>query len=83
MPRFVATWNRIINGTEFDQIAFENSFVEKAPALTPQTAPTDAEAISLLKRLVDDAGKYAGIATDDGGDIKLQNWRDMFFKNGI
>lgn len=54
-----------------------------APALTPQTAPTDAEAISLLKRLVDDAGKYAGIATDDGGDIQLQNWRDMFFKNGI
>lgn len=82
MPRFVATWNRRINGIEFDQIAFENSFVEKAPALTPQTAPADAEAISLLKQLVDDAGKYAGTAADDGGDIQMQNWREMFFKEG-
>ena len=83
LPRFVGTWNKRINGAEFDQIAFENSFVEKAPSLTPQTAPKDEEVIDLLVKLVDDAMKYAGDATDDGGDQQMQNWRDMFFKDGI
>lgn len=83
LPRFVGTWNKRINGTPFDQIAFENSFVEKAPALTPQTAPKDDEVIDLLVQLVADAKKYAGDATDDGGDQQMQNWRDMFFKDGI
>lgn len=83
LPRFMGTWNKRINGEPFDQIAFENSFVEKAPELSPQTAPKADEVIDCLVRLVKETKACAGDATNDGGDLQMQNWRDMFFKDGI
>lgn len=83
LPRFVGTWKKRITGEAFDQIAMENAFVEKAPALSPQQRPADSEVIDLLCKLVNDAKTFAGDAKDDGGDQQMQNWRDMFFKDGI
>lgn len=79
LPRLVGTWNKRINGKEFDQIAFENSFVEKAPALSSQPALDEDEVIEYLVKLIADCKKLAGDAIDDNGDTQLQNWRDMFF----
>ncbi len=79
LPRLTGTWNKKINDVEFDQIAFENSFVEKAPALSPQPQLGDDEVIGYLVRLISDAHQLAGDSTDDGGDQQMQNWREMFF----
>ena len=81
LPRLIGTWNRRINGIPFDQIAFENSFVEKAPALTPQQPLADAEVIDYLVALVHEAGALAGVDINDGGDIQQGDWRKSFFQN--
>ncbi|MDO4212249.1 MAG: alpha-N-acetylglucosaminidase TIM-barrel domain-containing protein [Bacteroidales bacterium] len=83
LPRLIGTWNRRINGIPFDQIAFENSFVEKAPALSPQQPLADEDVIDYLAHLVAAAKQMASGAIDDGGDQQMQNWRDTFFKDGI
>lgn len=79
MPRLVGTWERRINGREFDQIAFENSFVEKAPSLTPQQPLAEEEVVDFLAQLVSDAKALAGVDVNDGGDQKLGDWRKSFF----
>lgn len=79
MPRLVGTWERRINGREFDQIAFENSFVEKAPSLTPQQPLAEEEVVDFLVQLVSDAKALAGVDVNDGGDQKLGDWRKSFF----
>lgn len=83
LPRFVGTWKKRISGEPFDQIAMENEFVKKAPDLTPQQRPADDEVIGLLVQLVVDTKTFAGDDVNDGGDQQMQNWRDMFFKDGI
>ena len=81
LPRLIGTWNKRINGIPFDQIAFENSFVEKAPALTPQQPLADADVIDYLVQLVQEACALAGTDINDGGDLQQGDWRKSFFKN--
>lgn len=81
LPRLVGTWNRRINGTPFDQIAFENSFVQKAPALSPQSPLPQDEVIDYLCSLVHDAHALAGVDINDGRDIQQGDWRKSFFQN--
>lgn len=64
MPRIVGTWNRIINDVPFDQIAFENSFVEKAPQLSEQKALAADEVLDFLVELVKEA-KVLGESTTE------------------
>ena len=80
LPRLIGTWNRRINGTEFDQIAFENSFVEKAPILSPQEPLNQADVIDFLCSLITDAKQLAGVDINDGKDIQQGDWRKSFFK---
>lgn len=79
LPRLLGTWNRRINGVEFDQIAFENSFVEKAPSLSYQPKLPDSEVFDFLCSLVMDAKKLAGVDIDDGLDLQQGDWRKSFF----
>ncbi len=90
LPRLVGTWERKINGKEFDQIAFENSFVEKAPSLSPSLASSASDSstigdwgaedvVDYLVLLVRDAKALAGVDINDGGDQKLGDWRKSFF----
>lgn len=81
LPRFVGTWNRRINGTAFDQIAFENSFVQKAPILSEQIPLADADVIDFLCTLVADAKSLAGVDINDGKDVQQGDWRKSFFLN--
>ncbi len=80
LPRFSGTWKKMIHGESFDQIAMENAFVAKAPLLSDNGTLSQSEVIDYLVALVNDACTLAGNATDDGGDLQMQNWRDMFFK---
>lgn len=80
LPRLIGTWNSRINGIAFDQIAFENSFVEKAPDLTPQQSLEDADVIDYLVRLVHDAQDLAGADLNDGKDLQQGDWRKSFFQ---
>lgn len=81
LPRLLGTWNRRINGTPFDQIAFENSFVEKAPALSPQQPLEQKDVIDYLCTLVADAKRLAGVDINDGKDLQQGDWRKSFFLN--
>ena len=65
----------------FDQIAFENHFVESAPSLTSQQPLPDGEVVDFLVALVHDAKVLAGIDVNDGGDQKLGDWKKSFFQN--
>lgn len=64
LPRMIGTWKQKITGEAFDQIAFENSFVNKAPALSPQPVLEDHEVMEFLVALVHDA-QVAGNMTVD------------------
>ena len=81
LPRLTGTWESRINGQDFDQTAFENRFVEKAPSLTPQQPLPDGEVVDFLVALVHDAKVLAGIDVNDGGDQKLGDWKKSFFQN--
>lgn len=59
LPRLIRTWNRRISGTAFDQIAFENAFVNKAPVLSPQSPLQEEELPDFLCWLVRDAKALA------------------------
>lgn len=59
LPRLIGTWNRRISGTAFDQIAFENAFVNKAPVLSPQSPLQEEELPDFLCWLVRDAKALA------------------------
>lgn len=81
LPRLLGTWEHRINGKQFDQIAFENSFVEKAPSLSPQKPLADDEVLGFITTLVNDAKALAGVDIKDGKDQQLGDWRESFFKN--
>lgn len=59
LPRLEGTWNREINGIPFDQIEFENKFVESAPMLSYQQELPKSQLLPFLVDLVRDA-KEAG-----------------------
>lgn len=59
LPRLVGTWNKRIDGVPFDQIAFENTFVNSAPMLSPQPHLEASEVIGFLCDLVNDAKSLA------------------------
>lgn len=52
LPRMRGTWMKRIDGTPFDQIAFENAFVESAPHLSPARAMDRERLIALLAEMV-------------------------------
>lgn len=64
LPRLVGTWQKKIDGTAFDQIAFENSFVNKAPDLSPQPALQEREIMDFLVAMVRDARVAGDVAVE-------------------
>lgn len=73
LPRLVGTWKKKIDGQEFDQIAFENSFVNKAPLLSQQTALGEPEVIGFLVNLVHDAQVAGDVAVELTGEYALSD----------
>lgn len=75
LPRLIGTWKREIDGTPFDQIAFENSFVNKAPMLSPQTNLSADEIIPFLVQLVNDAA--------EAGKLQVEKLTEYTMSTGI
>lgn len=59
LPRLAGIWEQRINGKPFDQIAFENRFVESAPYLSSQPALAAEEVMDYLADLVLEAKSLA------------------------
>lgn len=56
LPRLLGTWHKRIEGTEFDQIAFENAFVEAAPKQVHETTKkqtSNEQLITFIQNLME------------------------------
>lgn len=75
LPRLVGTWNKVINGTPFDQIAFENQFVERAPSLSHQQDLKEDQVLAFLVELVRDAR--------EAGTLRIEKLTDYVLSTGV
>ncbi len=75
LPRVSGTWNKKINGTAFDQIAFENQFVNAAPNLSAQPALQETELIPFLQQLLKDA--------KEAGELRIEKLTTYELSNGV